>query len=158
MAQPTFNQVITAEDLEQTIVKSGLLCFGPFNTKIGRVLFKHRILEAIAKKKKFFKPSKNDETCAQVEFEIRRFPSTQEMEGAKWHQEVKETWDEYEAMNALLKQQKSDTLDNLKLQSQVYREEITSLKRQIDALKREREDLHSDLIPKIKDRRRSLYY
>ena len=55
MAQPTFNQVITAEDLEQTIVKSGLLCFGPFNTKIGRVLFKHRILEAIAKKKKFFK-------------------------------------------------------------------------------------------------------
>ena len=154
------NQMISAEDLEKTIVKTGLLCFGPFNTKIGRVLFKHRIMDAIAKKKKIFKKSANDETSANLEFEIRRFPSSAEMRGVDWRQECHEFSREYARMNDKIKEEKTEVLDNLKLQSQVYRQEIVSLKRQIDALKREKNDLNDELLPKVDmvKRRRSLYY
>ena len=160
--------MITAEDLEQTIVKSGLLCFGPFNTKIGRVLFKHKIKDAIeAKKKKFgFKnsSSKNDETNANLEFEIRRFPSEAEFSAQerdefnpRWRSEVQEFSREYARMKESLKTEKSEVLDNLKLQSQVYRQEIQSLKRQIDALKQEKQTLSDELLPQVdlvKQRRR----
>ena len=160
ITQVGFNQLINASDLEKTIVKSGLLCFGPFNTKIGRVLFKHRVLDALAKKKKIFKTTKNDDTCANVEFEVRRFPESIEIASSDWRREVAETMDAYINMNEKIREQKTDALDNLKLQSKVYREEILSLKRQIDVLKREKEALSEELMPQVEKvrRRRSLYY
>ena len=49
--------------------------------------------------------------------------------------------------------QKRQTLDNLQLQSQVYRDEIQSLKRQIENLRLERRKLSEEMIPLVKRRR-----
>ena len=96
------------------------------------------------------------EETATFEFECRRF-SAVETDQQRWRAEVKATWDEYDEINRLVKQQTNETLENLRLQSQVYREEVNSLKRQIDDLKREREHLAEHVLPAAVNRRRSCF-
>ena len=153
-------------NLEQSIVESGLLCFGPFNTKASRLLFKYRILDLISEKKKLFKSRENIEEDAQEEFEIRRFcdkgSSTGSSTDVSTSTNSSSTTDEqiyaeldlsYEALKKKMKKSRKATLDNLQLQSKVYRDEIESLKRQITNLRFERQQLSSELIPLVKRRR-----
>ena len=158
-------------NLEQTIVETGLLCFGPFNTKMSRLLFKYRILDLISEKKKLFKSTRNNiDEDAQEEFEIRRFcdkgsnnGDTDAEQTASTEQTVSTENSEeqiyaeldvsYEALKRRMKKSRKANLDNLQLQSKVYRDEIESLKRQITNLRFERQQLSSELIPLVKRRR-----
>ena len=145
--------------LEQTIIDTGLLCFGPFNSKMSRLLFKYRILDLIGEKKKLFKTGKNSEEDAQGEFEIRRFcdKSDQGSTGSATANSDEQIYAEldlsYEALKKRMKSSRKQTLDNLQLQSKVYRDEIESLKRQISNLRFERQKLSNELIPLVKRRR-----
>ena len=150
-------------NLEQSIVESGLLCFGPFNTKASRLLFKYRIMDLISEKKKLFKSKDNIEEDAQEEFEIRRFCDKGSSAGsstdvststASTDEQIYAELDlSYEALKKKMKKSRKATLDNLQLQSKVYRDEIESLKRQITNLRFERQQLSSELIPLVKRRR-----
>ena len=153
-------------NLEQTIVETGLLCFGPFNTKMSRLLFKYRILDLISEKKKLFKSSgDNIDEDAQEEFEIRRFCDKGSNDGSDGDAEQTESTKNseeqiyaeldvsYEALKRRMKKSRKANLENLQLQSKVYRDEIESLKRQITNLRFERQQLSSELIPLVKRRR-----
>lgn len=95
------------------------------------------------------------EETATFEFEVRRF-SLIEVEQQKWRNDVKRTWDEYDEINKMVKEQTNETLENLRLQSQVYREEVNSLRRQIEELKEEKENLTDHILPAaVNVRRRS---
>jgi septal ring factor EnvC (AmiA/AmiB activator) len=136
-----------------TIRKDGLFaCFMPKLPKsIKKTLGPMVSSKVVLRRKKL---CRLDET-ADCEFEIRRFSSI-DVEQQKWRKEVRKTWDAYDEINQMVKDQTNQTLENLRLQSQVYREEVNSLRRQIDELKFEKEVLTDQILPEaVNYRRRS---
>ena len=129
-------------NMNDTIRKDGLFaCFRPKMPKTFNKVIRRK------------KSSKFDQT-ATGEFECRRF-SMIDIEQEKWRNEVKRTWEEYDEVKGQIKEHTNETLENLRLQSQVYREEVNSLKRQIEELKVERRFLADEIIPVAVNRRRS---
>ena len=133
-------------DMNDTIRKDGL--FACFRPKMPKSFNK---VSAVIRRNK---SSKFEET-ATFEFECRRF-SMIEVEQQKWRNEVRKSWEEYDEIKGQIKEHTNETLENLRLQSQVYREEVNSLKRQIEELKQERRFLADDILPAAVNRRRSV--
>ena len=81
---------------------------------------------------------KSAEFCAAGEFEVRRF-SAMEIESRDWRLKIEKQCAEFDRQ---IKVQKSnEELENLQLQGMVYREELESLKRQVNKLKKEKQRL-----------------
>ena len=119
--------------MDQTLPNRGLLCFGPLNSKVKRYILKEKVKSA---KKRIFRRKKSEEN-AENEFEIRRFPSTTILITNQNQSQI------YQDVRESLKNRQFSALDNLKLQSRVYRDEIDSLKRQIDCLRKEKIQLEN---------------
>ena len=131
--------------MNDTIRKDGL--FACFRPKIPKSFTK------VIRRNKIDKPTNFEET-ATFEFECRRF-SAVEVEQEKWRNEIRKTWEEYDDIKEQVKIRTNENLTNLRLQSQVYREEVNSLKRQIEELKNERRFLADDQVTVNVNRRKS---
>ena len=119
--------------MDETLQNRGLLCFGPLNSKVKRYILKEKVINA---KKRIFRRKRTEEN-AENEFEVRRFPSTSALITNQNHSQV------YQDVRESLKNRQFSALDNLKLQSRVYRDEIDSLKRQIACLRKEKIQLEN---------------
>ena len=129
--------------MNDTIRKDGLFaCFRPKIPKsINKVIRRNK--------------ATHFEEKANFEFECRRF-SVVEVEQQKWRSEVRKTWHEYDEIKEHIKAHTNGNLENLRLQSQVYREEVNSLKRQIEELKNERKFLADNAVTNAVHRRQSI--
>ena len=130
---------MTQINLNDTIRKDGLFaCFRP------------KLPKNLPRLPKLKKSSEKFEETADFEFEIRRFSGddNESEDRVSWRREVRKSWVDFDQFRQQSKDQSSETLENLRLQSQVYREEVNSLKRQIDELKQEKRNLAENILPK----------
>ena len=150
------NNAFIDATLDQTMTRTGLLCFGPFNSRLSRYLLKEKVHQMIADKKRLFQRSNKEENASdEFDFKAKRFADDDSSISSISSFGQNQTQVYLDAQENM-KHQQSSALDNLKLQSRVYRDEIDSLKRQIDCLRREKIQLESEPTNNF-NRRRSHY-
>ena len=160
------NAFLDLTTLDQTLPKnSGLMC--GLDTRLKRYLLKEKVCGVIAdKKRRFFAAilrANRDESAAD-EFEVKRFTGDSSSSSSSLSDTTTADTDSfgqnqtrvYFDVHQRMQRRQSSALDNLKLQSRVYRDEINSLKKQIDCLRWEKLQLESDNTqPDFANRRRS---
>ena len=110
----------------------------------------------IADKKRLFQRSNKEENASdEFDFKAKRFSDDDSSISSISSFGQNQTQVYLDAQENM-KHQQTSALDNLKLQSRVYRDEIDSLKRQIDCLRREKIQLESEPTNNF-NRRRSHY-
>ena len=147
--------------LDQTLPNNGILCGldAPLNTRLKRFLLKEKLCALIADKKRHFfrtiRVAKRDESAAD-EFEVKRFTGDSSTASSDSSLDSANQTRVYFDVQQRIRRRQSSNLDNLKLQSRVYRDEIDSLKKQIDCLRWEKVHLmESDSQQDFANRRRS---
>ena len=157
------NAYLDLSTLDQTLPKnSGLMC--GLDTRLKRYLLKEKVCGVIAdKKRRFFAAllrANRDESAAD-EFEVKRFTGDLSSSSSSDTTTDSDSFGQnqtrvYFDVHQRMQRRQSSALDNLKLQSRVYRDEINSLKKQIDCLRWEKLQLESDNTqPDFANRRRS---